>query len=337
MNKFDDILDPPITEFFGDFRFLSNFWPSPIRWQSVTWPTVEHAYQAAKTLDPAIREQIRLLPTPGATKRAGKHVACRTDWLAVRVLIMTELVTAKFQQNPQLAASLIATGHRVLEEGNSWGDTFWGISPAGSGKGHNTLGQILMTVRSLLMDASPVYYAGIGSRSTPNDVMAQMQAFGEHAANRGWILRSGAAVGADTAFETGCDRAGGRKEIYIPRQGYKGHPSPHYNSHPDAIKLASSIHPMWSRLSPSAKGLVTRNMHQILGPTLNTPVRFVLCWTPDGCESIDQYSIRTGGTGTAISLADVNSIPVFNLKHLGRLDQAYEMIERGMGSGQGYQ
>jgi predicted NAD-dependent protein-ADP-ribosyltransferase YbiA (DUF1768 family) len=63
---------------------------------------------------------------------------------------MTELVTAKFQQNPQLAASLIATGHRVLEEGNSWGDAFWGISPAGSGKGHNTLGQILMKVREQL-------------------------------------------------------------------------------------------------------------------------------------------------------------------------------------------
>lgn len=56
-------------------------------------------------------------------------------------------------------------------------------------------------------------YAGIGSRSTPDDVIDKMHVLGEHFAHKGWLLRSGAADGADSAFEHGCDNGGGEKEI----------------------------------------------------------------------------------------------------------------------------
>lgn len=60
---------------------------------------------------------------------------------------MADIVTAKFEQNPELAARLIATAPAELIEGNSWGDTYWGVC---GGQGENRLGLILMAVRSKL-------------------------------------------------------------------------------------------------------------------------------------------------------------------------------------------
>lgn len=145
-------IDQPhvIGEFFGEYRFLSNFAQSRIVWRGLSWPTVEHAYQAAKSTDPAVQEQIRQLATPGFAKRAGKIVQLRPDWEDVKVSIMTELVWLKFTQNPHLAAKLLNTGDAILEEGNTWNDRFWGICPPRSGIGENYLGWILMVVRDRL-------------------------------------------------------------------------------------------------------------------------------------------------------------------------------------------
>lgn len=60
---------------------------------------------------------------------------------------MYSLVWKKFHNNPELKALLLATGDAQLEEGNAWGDVYWGISPVGSGQGENHLGRILMKVR----------------------------------------------------------------------------------------------------------------------------------------------------------------------------------------------
>ncbi|NYZ25158.1 hypothetical protein HND93_36125, partial [Azospirillum sp. ROY-1-1-2] len=67
-----------------------------------------------------------------------------------------------------------------------------------------------------------MHYAGIGSRETPPAVLEVMAAVGERLAQLGWVLRSGGAVGADQAFERGCDRVGGRKEIFLPWPGFDG-------------------------------------------------------------------------------------------------------------------
>ena len=134
----------PITSFSGDNAFLSNFFPAKFRWDGVVWNSSEHAFQAAKTLDPAERATIAALPKPGQAKRAGKKVRLRPDWEAVKVDIMLEIVEAKFQQNPELMDRLVATGDAELVEGNVWNDTFWGVC---RGKGKNFLGKILMIVR----------------------------------------------------------------------------------------------------------------------------------------------------------------------------------------------
>lgn len=160
-----------------------------------------------------------------------------------------------------------------------------------------------------------LYYTGIGSREAPKLIQQDMILFAKFLAVSGYCLRSGGARGADQAFETGCDSQGGRKEIYLPWEGFEGNTSTLFPASPEASILASTIHPTWNKLSKGARSLVSRNMHQVLGQDLNTPSEFVICWTPDGCSSEKTYSRETGGTGTAITLASRNNIPVINLQH----------------------
>lgn len=169
-------------------------------------------------------------------------------------------------------------------------------------------------------------YAGIGSRQTPPDVLQIMTDFAKVAAGEGWVLRSGAAPGADAAFERGADAGDGSKEIFIPWKNFQGSSSSLFTSTQAALNIATTLHPMWSSLRPAVKTLITRNVHQVLGRTVDDPCKFVVCWTPDGCESRAEYSIRTGGTGTAICLASDRSIPVFNLRNPGRLYDALDFV-----------
>lgn len=140
----------PILEFQGEYRFLSNFWPCQVRLDGDWYPSVEHAYVAAKTRDPVLRQQIRATKTAGSVKRLGRMIDLRTDWDACKFEVMEDLVWQKFRLNDVLADSLLSTGQALLEEGNQWGDRVWGVSPAGSGTGQNRLGKILMEVRSRL-------------------------------------------------------------------------------------------------------------------------------------------------------------------------------------------
>lgn len=135
-----------VLEFKGKFAFLSNFFPATFTWNNIRWNHAEGAYQAAKS--GSFTEQILFSQmTAVEAKRAGKKVILRPDWERVKYDIMYEIVAAKFNQNPPLLKRLLATGHATLEEGNYWKDRIWGVCPAGSGKGNNWLGKILMSIR----------------------------------------------------------------------------------------------------------------------------------------------------------------------------------------------
>ena len=135
-----------IKEFQGEYRWLSNFWPVKVTYGDVEYPSVEHAYQAAKSLDPNVRASLMAVAGdhPGGAKRFGKTVALRSDWETVKVSIMRDLVTQKFTNDLELQEKLLATGDLYLEETNTWGDQFWGVC---GGKGKNVLGNILMEIR----------------------------------------------------------------------------------------------------------------------------------------------------------------------------------------------
>lgn len=129
------------------FGFLSNFYPATVVYEGMEYPTSEHAYQAAKTLDIYQRQNVAMLETPAQAKRYGKAVSMRPDWDDIKVQVMCEIVADKFTRNPKLAEMLIATENVELIEGNTWGDTFWGVC---DGVGENWLGKILMGVRDSL-------------------------------------------------------------------------------------------------------------------------------------------------------------------------------------------
>lgn len=137
----------PITEFVGAYRFLSNFYPSNALMGGIAFPSVEHAYQAAKTLDMDMRMSIANATSPGQAKRMGQKVILRSDWEEVKLGIMLKLVKQKFTADKLLRQQLLDTDDCELIEGNYWGDTFWGMC---DGVGENHLGKILMMVREEL-------------------------------------------------------------------------------------------------------------------------------------------------------------------------------------------
>lgn len=138
-----------ISEFKEQFAFLSNFYHCEFVWNGFTWHSSECAYQAAKSINYNDWCAIAKM-SAGQSKRAGKKVKLRADWEQIKFHLMHEIVREKFLQNDHLKMLLIATGERLLEEGNSWGDRVWGISPANSGNGKNELGKILMAIRKEL-------------------------------------------------------------------------------------------------------------------------------------------------------------------------------------------
>lgn len=143
-----------IPHFGGKYRWLSNFWPSPIiirlKGEFVTFPTVEHFYQAMKTNSLDIQKTIAKISSPGDAKRMGKKLVIRHDWEAIKVSVMQHALRIKFSQ-PDLRSKLLATGDVRLVEGNNWGDTFWGVC---QGEGQNTLGRLIMEIRDEIRRSS---------------------------------------------------------------------------------------------------------------------------------------------------------------------------------------
>jgi ribA/ribD-fused uncharacterized protein len=137
-----------VLQFQGEYRFLSNFWPAKVKLGGIYYPSVENAFQAAKTLDLDKRKWFLDVPA-GEAKRIGQNLDLRPDWEAVKLLVMNYLVRQKFSDT-LLHKKLFSTAPGKLVEGNYWHDQFWGdciCSKHISIPGENHLGLILMKVR----------------------------------------------------------------------------------------------------------------------------------------------------------------------------------------------
>jgi len=137
-----------IEEFQNKYRFLSNFYYSPVEYEGIIYPSNEHAFQAAKTLDIETRKIMSKINTPDEVKHYGRRVDLRKDWEDVKLQVMYDIVKIKFFSNEILKRKLIDTYDEELVEGNYWNDFYWGIC---KGKGENHLGKILMKVREELV------------------------------------------------------------------------------------------------------------------------------------------------------------------------------------------
>lgn len=149
------------------------------------------------------------------------------------------------------------------------------------------------------------FLTGIGSRETPIEIKSIIFDLAEKFAKSGYTLRSGGADGSDKFWEEAYDKCNGKKEIFLPWKNFNNNLSFLFHIPKDAYRVAQSVHPAWHKLSLGAKKLHARNIMQVLGADLKTPSELVICWTKHGD--------KTGGTRTAIILAERHEIPVFNL------------------------
>lgn len=158
-----------------------------------------------------------------------------------------------------------------------------------------------------------LYYAGVGSRETPKEFLYQMELVAKQLCNKGFILRSGGAIGADTAFATG---AGDRAVIYRPSTDKRQNPPKNHKKVNDLLEekcrdIVSKTHKKWKKLDEYSQALHARNVCQVIGHDYEKSFAdkslFVLCWTPikDG--------VPKGGTATAIKVAEKYCIPVINM------------------------
>ena len=144
-----------IDNFTNEYGFLSNFYESKIVYEGIEYPTVEHAFQAAKTFDKKEREYIASLKTPSLAKRAGRRVELRRDWEEIKEDVMLECLRLKFAI-PELRKKLLATNDTWLMEGNTWHDNYWGNCTCDKCKsivGKNRLGHLLSVLRKAIRDS----------------------------------------------------------------------------------------------------------------------------------------------------------------------------------------
>jgi hypothetical protein len=184
-------------------------------------------------------------------------------------------------------------------------------------------------------------YAGIGSRATPDDVLEVMSRFAALVGSHGYILRSGGADGADSAFEDGAKKVGGKMEVFLPWPKFNDRPSngegEWHGTNPNryyvignkdgddgwaygTASLEGATSPFhWNNCKQGMKKLCARNMMQILGQNGETPVKGVVCWfNPE----------KPGGTGWAIRLAQSRGIKIQNLFVPERLAACKIYLER---------
>lgn len=136
--------------FYGtrdEYGFLSNFYRARITLDERVWPTSEHYFQGQKFAGTPYEEAIRRAPTPrvAATLGRDRRQPLRADWEAVKEEVMLTALRAKFLQNPDLRARLLATGDARLVE-HTANDRYWG--DGGDGHGQNRLGALLERVRA---------------------------------------------------------------------------------------------------------------------------------------------------------------------------------------------
>lgn len=144
------LIYPDIPVFFGEYRFLSNFYISPFTFRKELYQSSEHAFQACKLKNKKHRDIIRLTIAPKDAKRLGRMYPLIDNYEDLKKNLMYSILCKKFRQNENLSYRLGSTGESKLVEGNTWHDNFWGdcFCPDCKGiVGQNHLGKILMQVR----------------------------------------------------------------------------------------------------------------------------------------------------------------------------------------------
>jgi hypothetical protein len=166
------------------------------------------------------------------------------------------------------------------------------------------------------------YYTGIGARSTPINVIKEFETLSSRLNSCGYILRSGAAEGADSAFEK---NAGNNKEIYLPWKKFGGSESSLFiddNNRNLLFEIAKDIYPDWNIASFGVKLLHARNVQQVLGqiPGVSQKSDFIVCWS-------DRDPSQARGTMFAVTLEKLHNIKVYNFYNEYEKESFYNEVD----------
>ena len=126
---------------------FSNYYPSTMIIDDISYKTNEHYFQSLKSLIPEKQEKIRNAKSPNEAKLLGRKTDLRPDWESVKDEIMLKGCMHKFEQNKKQRKVLLGTGDLMLVE-HTVNDKYWG--DAGDGTGKNMLGKILVKVRDII-------------------------------------------------------------------------------------------------------------------------------------------------------------------------------------------
>ena len=136
-----------IESFKGIYTWLSNMVPVKIIYEGIEYPSVEHAYMSAKSSDMAWKSRCADTQiSPKQIKQESKSIRLRDEWEDMKIDVMKECLEQKYQQEP-FKTLLLGTGETHIQEGNWWGDFFWGVDIK-TGKGENNLGKLIMKIRN---------------------------------------------------------------------------------------------------------------------------------------------------------------------------------------------
>jgi ribA/ribD-fused uncharacterized protein len=136
-----------IDSFTGYFEFLHNNFLTPVYFEGFLYPSVTHAYHAARSSDENTRKAILNADSFHTVAKIARRIEDPQNWQMERTKIMERLVRDKFRRSKELQEKLKATENRELimsYEDETSGNLFWGMVKE---KGQNQLGRILMKVR----------------------------------------------------------------------------------------------------------------------------------------------------------------------------------------------
>lgn len=138
-----------VSAFRGPYAVFSNFSPAEVEYDGLKFPTVENAFQAAKSLTSLGRQEF-VHVSPSDAKKLGRRIRMRLDWDEVKVDIMRSLLLQKFCFGSHNLYTLQQTGSAAITEGNTWHDNFWGACTCqrcASRVKQNMMGKLLMEIR----------------------------------------------------------------------------------------------------------------------------------------------------------------------------------------------
>lgn len=145
------ILKTMIEQFKDEYRWLSNFYPCDLRFRGKLYTSVEYAYMSAKSEDEEWKKMCaEAKEKPGIIKKKSQHLELVPNWEVMKIEVMQACLELKFLQEP-FKTWLVETGDVYLQEGNTWGDKFWGVDLE-TGEGANVLGILIMTIRGKLQE-----------------------------------------------------------------------------------------------------------------------------------------------------------------------------------------